>query len=308
MERDTFFKTSLEDIQFVPGDIETTGFYDDDIITTFTLKHDDTYLVWVNTNGQDVDAAALESEVAENCPHQVEVSTFDSDGDLLSAIRRYITASFDQDNTIFVFYNGEHWRGGFDLSFIRSVCLRTGAPFPFIGYAYLDLMPLFKKHDRFNVTHIDPSPSLDSLFNMGPLKSFARSLGIDFPSGSNKSEIISIIESSDEFTQEVLEEYCMENNIDPPEVNPSGLVPVYKRIARLMRQREDKEVVNKWSVPNCDPFGPDESVKAVEAYHDGEFGKLARHNIADVHKTGLLTSLLTDTNSIAKNEIQPKFF
>lgn len=296
MNKEQFYETPVEDFTFVPFDIETTGFFDTDIITTLTLAHNGTYAAWLNTDGRDV-PDDLDDRVQAKSGQDVEIRLCDDDGELLSAVRRYICSHLDREDTIFVAYNGELWKGGFDIRFIRSVCLRTGEPFPFTGYAYTDLMPLFNSKDRFNVTHPDPNPDLDDLFTTGPLKQFADHLGVDYASSWNKGRIVEAIEDYG-YPDDELQRYCDANGIDAPVNNPGKLVPVYKRLARL----------KGWPTDDCDPFGPDESERAVEAYHDGEFKQVLLHNIADVVKTDRLASLLGETRSIPKNEYQPTFY
>jgi hypothetical protein len=309
MDEEMFEAASYEELTFVAGDIETTGFYDDDVITSFTLAHEGEYVAWTNVDGASGVEDDVQSVVDDGTALSVDVRAVPDEAALLAGVREYVTETLDSESAVFVFYNGERWNGGFDLRFIRSACLRTGAVFPFAGYAYLDLLPVFGKRDRFNVTHIDPDPDLGDLFNKGPLKSFADSLGVEYSGSWRKGQIVEAIEAAESFSAEVLEWYCESNGVDAPDVNPRGLVQVFGRVARLMRQRDSESLSSEWLVEDPDPFGPDESVRAVEAFRSGDFGELVLHNVADVHKTGRLASLLGESGGmIAKDEVTPTFF
>lgn len=47
---------------------------------------------------------------------------------------------------ILLTYNGDHWRGGFDMPFLRSLCIRNGMDWPFAGCMHLDLYPLVETY------------------------------------------------------------------------------------------------------------------------------------------------------------------
>jgi hypothetical protein len=309
MNKSAFYQREFSEFTLVAGDIETTGFYDDDVITSFTLAHEGEYVAWTNVDGVSGVEDSVQAAVDGSTDLSVEVRAVSDEAALLAGVRGYVTETLDSEDTIFVFYNGERWNGGFDLRFIRSACLRTGAVFPFAGYAFLDLLPVFGKRDRFNVTHIDPNPDLGDLFNKGPLKSFADSLGVEYTGSWRKGQIVEAIEDDAAFTNEALEAYCEANGVDAPDVNPSGLVQVFGRVARLMRQRDSESLSSEWLVEDPDPFGPDESVRAVEAFREGDFDELVLHNVADVHKTGRLASLLVESGGmVPKNEVEPTYF
>jgi hypothetical protein len=292
---------------FVATDIETTGFTDTDSLTTVGLEVDGEYTVFLNTSEGGYQSETVTSGITAKTDLPVTVLPCSSEANLLKNLRKFIS-DFNTSDTIFTFYNGETWTGGFDLRFLRSVCLRTGAPFPFAGYEVLDIMPIFTKHDRFNVTHTPDELDVDSVFNAGELTDFADHLGIDHP-GSPKYAVQEAVESSNEFSQVRLREYCEANGVDIPTNNPNDLVTVYQRIARLMRQREASTVNDLWFVTDCDPFGPDESERAVSAFKNQEYVDLILHNIADVHKTGRLMDAITDQPGlIAKNELKTSSF
>lgn len=297
MNKNKFYNSShTRDLEFIPFDIESTGFEDDAIITTFTLLSDDTYTVWVNTDGRDANPD-LEDTVKAEANMDISLRIVQDEGNLLRDIRRFIMGRINKERAIFVAYNGEVWNGGYDIRAIRSRCLANGAPFLFSGYAYTDLMPVFGKHDRFNVTHKIPDPDLGDIFTTGPLKQFGDFVGAEYKSSWNKPQIEEAIESEG-YTEEMLDTFCDANGHELPRENPSSLVPVYERIARLM----------DWDDKDVDPFGPDESKKAVHAFHEGDFESVILHNLADVHKTGKLMDMVVNSLSVPKNEYEPTFF
>lgn len=299
--------TPYTQYNFVAADIETTGFTDTDTLTTVGLEVNGEYTVFLNTAQGAYQGDSVADTIRAETSLPVFISPCDSQRDLLASLRSFIE-ELDANKTVFTFYNGETWTGGFDLRFIRSVCLRTGAPFPFADYAVLDIMPIFTKHDRFNVTHTPDELDVSSVFNAGELTDFADSLGIDHP-GSPKYAVEEAVTNSEKFSQTALRDYCEENGFEIPTSNPKALVPVYKRIAGLVRQRPADTVDDLWYVSDCDPFGPDESKRAVTAYKNQEYAELILHNIADVHKTGRLMDAITyQSGFIAENELKPSFF
>lgn len=296
MNKNTFYDLSINDVKFVPFDIETTGLYDTDVITSFTLEHNQEYISWLNSNGETIDSS-IESELRQESGADVSVHSCTNEGDILSSVGEYLNDNFNKDSTLLIAYNGEVWKGGFDISFIRSACLRTGEEFPFIGFTYVDLMPIFGKKDRFNVKHPVEEPELENIFYKDGLKSFADALGVEYSSNWNKSEIATAIEDVG-YSEDQLHDFCEENGDDMPDENPQKLVPVYQRVSNIAG----------WDVNDFDPFEPDESIKAVRAFEENEFKTLLLHNVADVHKTSKLVEVVQSSRSIPLSEFSPTFF
>jgi hypothetical protein len=298
MDKNTFYNASHanNELNFVPFDIETTGFNDEDVITAFTLLYNNTYNVFLNTDGRSVEES-LEAALDGYMPTDVALHVHEDDGALLESVTEFIREGIDSDNTVFIAYNGEMWNGGFDLRTIRTCCLVNNVSFPFSGYGYSDLMPIFGKHDRFNITHKTPEPDLGDIFTRTPLNNFADYLSVSYTTTMNKGEVVDAIEENG-YDESEVQEYCEMHYHYMPTQNPTGLVQVYNRIAHLA----------DWNTLNIDPFGPEESAKAVDAYENGDFETLLLHNMADVHKTDRLTTMVTESKSISKNEYEPKFF
>jgi DNA polymerase III epsilon subunit-like protein len=54
------------------------------------------------------------------------------------------------DDVLLVAYNGERWKDGFDLPFLRTRLAATDVEWPFRDMPYADLLPVVTR--RFNVT------------------------------------------------------------------------------------------------------------------------------------------------------------
>jgi len=174
-----FYQTSTDELNFVPFDIETTGFTTEDMITNIVLYNDEAYHIWLNTDGDsDVDVAHIQDQVVlESGLENVVMHVHVSEAEMVENLNAYIDGFVDREDSVIVAYNGEVYKGGFDLSFIRTRCFRTGTQFPFKGYWYSDPYQVYAKQDLFNTT-VQSEPSLEKM-KKGDLISFAEDLGID---------------------------------------------------------------------------------------------------------------------------------
>jgi hypothetical protein len=140
-------KDPLEPIAF---DIETQGLLMHNEITVAGLRFPLGALVLVNTNGRTV-PGELETRVHEQSGLDVvKVNVCDSERDLLERLRKEAEERLRGKNRMLVAFNGETWRGGFDLSFLRTRCGLNDVLWPFDDIPYADLMPLVQK--RVNTT------------------------------------------------------------------------------------------------------------------------------------------------------------
>ncbi|QSG02905.1 ribonuclease H-like domain-containing protein [Natranaeroarchaeum sulfidigenes] len=136
----------LEQVAF---DIETTGFDVDDVVTTVGFAVPMGVQVFVQSGEQE--AAQLEAAVEAEVPDTlVNVSTVASERELLVAVSAFVTERFRDSDTLLVAYNGEKWKGGFDIPFLRTRYAQLGLDWPFEDVPYADVMPLIT--DRFNTT------------------------------------------------------------------------------------------------------------------------------------------------------------
>ncbi len=140
----------LESVAF---DIETTGFEVDDEVTVvgFAVSLGCRVFVQDPRTGESdevmsVDAGTVEARVDE----PVSVSVYASEEALLEAVGQFVADRFVDDDVLLVAFNGEQWRGGFDLPFLRTRLVMTGVSWPFRDVPYADVLPVVRR--RFNTT------------------------------------------------------------------------------------------------------------------------------------------------------------
>lgn len=80
----------------------------------------------------------------------VNVSTHSSEEELLVVVREFVAERLCGSDVLLVAYNGERWRGGFDVPFLRTRYARLGVAWPFTDVPYADVMPVVT--DRFNTS------------------------------------------------------------------------------------------------------------------------------------------------------------
>lgn len=104
---------------------------------------------------------------------ETEVFCFDSEEELLWGVFDELSEWNPLDTTL-LFFDGERWGGGFDVSHLRSRCAVNGVDWVFDGFDCVDASEVVG--NKFNVS----VPSFRGL-NKGPLKEFALLLyeGID---------------------------------------------------------------------------------------------------------------------------------
>lgn len=136
----------LEQVAF---DIETTGFDVDDEVTTVGFALPMGVRVFVQTGGSD--ASRVGSRVEERVSGTVvSVSTHAAERSLLVAVAEFVSERLRDDDVLLVAFNGERWRGGFDVPFLRTRCALLDVPWPFVDVPYADVMPVVT--NRFNTT------------------------------------------------------------------------------------------------------------------------------------------------------------
>lgn len=131
-------KEPLEPIAF---DLETEGLTMDKEVTVAGLRFPLGAVVLLNTNGRSV-PGELETRVLEKSGlDEIQIQVCDSERDLLERLREEADERIRGKNRMLVAYNGETWRGGFDLSFLRTRCGFNDVCWPFDDIPYSDLMP-----------------------------------------------------------------------------------------------------------------------------------------------------------------------
>jgi len=277
-----YFDKDPSDYQFKAFDIETTGFGAHETLTTLTLEDSGRYHIWINTDGRTVDIQSIRETVSEQSGEDVKIYAAMDSTELLESVGTYISENFNSLDVL-VAYNGETWKGGFDLQFLRTACLQTGVGWIFDDVNYMDIYPIFGKKNRFN-TEI---PSHEKL-NKTPLKEFADWMGVEYDSDMTKDEIKTVIASTQYDPQKIIDWATETEREDIPTKDYSDQVGVYKALTG--------------DVHKYDPWA--NSANAVTAFEDGNFTDLILHNLADVVKTTELTEMAI--NLVSKDDLSLK--
>lgn len=282
-----FMHKDVECIDWIPFDIETTGFKATDEITTFCLQHDDTYHTWVHSPSGIADVDDLTVDVENTSNLDVELYECPDEESLLKWVDAYLSDNVDESNSVIVAYNGEKWKGGFDLPFVRTRCVMHGMDFLLKGYEYTDPLEIFggREKARFNTT----IPSILGA-NKSPLQSFCDYIDVD--SDGTKAELKERLEQADYEPADVQAWAEEHNNGDVPTRDVGDLVGVHDLLV--------KPSLDDWE--DYDPF--DDSALAVKCFEEQNYLDLILHNLADVEKTTHVTDVMLA--HAPKYEFRPK--
>ena len=166
-------------LELVAFDIETTGFEVRDEVTVVGFAVPMGVRVFVQTGGRA--APDVEASVRDRVDSHVQVSTHESECVLLEEVGAFAADRLVGSDVLLVAFNGELWRSGFDLPFLRTRLSRTDVEWPFREMPYADLLPVVT--NRFNTTGEDGESrsDLDSVYETlcggqyGDLDPFAES-------------------------------------------------------------------------------------------------------------------------------------
>ena len=131
-------------LEVVAVDIETTGFDVTDEVTVVGFAVPLGCRVFVRGDG-DTDGDAVETAVSDVVDAAVSVSVHASEAGLLRAVGEFAAERINGEDVLVVAYNGERWRGGFDLPFLRTRLAVTGVAWPFRDVPYADVLPVVEK-------------------------------------------------------------------------------------------------------------------------------------------------------------------
>ena len=138
--------TNLETIAF---DIETTGFQTTDQVTVIGFDAEISSRVFLNVDDRG-DPRTLEDRIHDEMSPPVVLSIHENEAALLEAMTEFVESNLTTQEIKLVAYNGETWKGGFDLPFVRTRLNAHDFEWPFHGLPYIDLMDVFES--RFNTT------------------------------------------------------------------------------------------------------------------------------------------------------------
>lgn len=134
----------------VAFDIETTGFETDAFVTAVGFALPLGCRVLLNTGGSSVDGGAIAATLETRFDTTIKLSTHRTERELLEAITDFAVEFLAPKEYLLVAYNGERFRSGFDLPFLRTRYTLQGVAWSFVDIPYADLMPIFEH--RFNTT------------------------------------------------------------------------------------------------------------------------------------------------------------
>lgn len=137
-----------ESLEFVAFDIETTGFAVTDTVTVVGFALPMGVRVLCRTDGRP--APDLEVTVADRVKQHVQLSTHASEEAMLKAVGAFTAERLYDDEILLVAFNGERWKVGFDLPFLRTRLTLTNVTWPFCEMPFADLLPVVTR--RFNTT------------------------------------------------------------------------------------------------------------------------------------------------------------
>jgi len=149
------------DRDHVAWDIETTGFGWSEEITVsgFWFPSGHATLI-LNAGPHSIDTEAIEGRLSDVSGGTVSLLVADDEVALLESMQRVVFDRFDHDYNRLVAFNAESWKGGFDLPFVRTRCIRQGVDWMFDGVLFADLWEPLKK--RLNTTHTAYGASADA--------------------------------------------------------------------------------------------------------------------------------------------------
>lgn len=131
----------------VAFDLETSGFEPDAVVTVAGFATDVGAWLGLNTGGRPAAATRLREALEERTAGSVALEVRPDEAGLLDALGAFASERVDGDRHYLCAFNGETWRGGFDLPFLRTACARHDVDWPFPDTAYADVRSMV---DRFN--------------------------------------------------------------------------------------------------------------------------------------------------------------
>jgi len=139
--------SSLTPVAF---DIETTGFETTAQTTVIGLVFPMGVRVFLNTDGRTIETDQLSQQQESLFGETIVLTVHDSERELLDAFSATVTEKVAPREYFLTAYNGELWKSGFDLPFLRTRFLTQEVDWPFVDVPYADLLPIFSA--RFNTT------------------------------------------------------------------------------------------------------------------------------------------------------------
>ncbi|QLH83800.1 hypothetical protein [Halosimplex pelagicum] len=151
---------SLEHVAF---DIETTGLAASDAVTVVGFELGLGCRVFYR--GGNGTAAECEAAVSDRSGEHVRLTRCESEAELLEAMAEFVVSRLRANDVLLVAYNGETWRGGFDLPFLRTRFAAHDVQWPFHDLPYADVFPVVR--DLFNTrVNGDAASDLETAYDV----------------------------------------------------------------------------------------------------------------------------------------------
>lgn len=144
----------MSDLSPVAFDIETSGLDADAVVTVAGFSHELGNWLFLNTAGRNADEATLTHHLKNEVQTPVTLTVVPTEHALLDALSEFAENRIDGDSHYLTAYNGETWKGGFDLPFLRSACHRNGVSWPFGDLAYADMMEVMDRFDTGEISDL----------------------------------------------------------------------------------------------------------------------------------------------------------
>ncbi|UPV75627.1 hypothetical protein M0R89_06065 [Halorussus limi] len=141
----------MGDLAPVAFDIETSGLQEGSVVTVAGFSHQLRNWLVLNTQSRPADRGLLRDELGQYTNKSTELRVVDNEEVLLQTLAQFVDEAIDGDMHYLTAYNGEVWKGGFDLPFLRSACLRNDIPWPFREIPYADMMDAISRFDTNDV-------------------------------------------------------------------------------------------------------------------------------------------------------------
>lgn len=87
----------------------------------------------------------------------------DGGEELLLGMRELLFERFEKNQNRLIAYNAESWKGGFDLPFVRTCCIKYNVPWVFDGIQFADLYDPLQKRINTTVTQHGASADANTL-------------------------------------------------------------------------------------------------------------------------------------------------
>lgn len=150
----------------IAWDLETTGLaWTDEITVSGIWLPGDTGTadLVLNTGGAEVETDRFESRLTACSGATVNVTAAPDETDLLETMRQLLFRGFDREYCRLTAYNGDSWKGGFDLPFVRTQCLKRGVDWVFDGIEFCDLWEPITKRLNTTVAYPGGTDAVNSL-------------------------------------------------------------------------------------------------------------------------------------------------